>query len=109
MQTETKNEIFKEADEFETDDECDEETSENESDFEQEEITEEWKTIEDYENYEINNFGLVRNVKTQRILKPSKTRDNYFKLNLSKNGKVKKFYIHRLLASAFIENPNNYD
>jgi hypothetical protein len=42
----------------------DEETSECESDFEQEEITEEWKTVEGYENYEINNFGLVRNVKT---------------------------------------------
>jgi hypothetical protein len=35
----------------------DEETSECESDFEQEEITEEWKTVEDYENYEISNTG----------------------------------------------------
>jgi hypothetical protein len=42
----------------------DEETSECESDFEQEEIEEIWKKIEDYENYEISNFGLVKNVKT---------------------------------------------
>jgi hypothetical protein len=57
--------MFKETDEFETDDECDEEMS----DFEQEEIEEKWKKIEDYENYEINNFGLVKNIKTNKILK----------------------------------------
>jgi hypothetical protein len=69
MQAETKNEIFRETDEFETDDEYDEETSECDSNFEQEEIEEIWKKIEDYENYEINNFGLVKNIKTNKILK----------------------------------------
>jgi uncharacterized OB-fold protein len=41
-------------------------------------------------------------------LKPQKTKDEYFTVNLSKNGKVKTFLIHRMVANAFLKNPNNY-
>ena len=34
-------------------------------------MTEEYKQIEDFENYEVSNLGNVRNKKTGRILKPS--------------------------------------
>jgi hypothetical protein len=72
MQVDIKAEIEtieeQDIDLFNEDDEMDEETSENENDYEQEEITEIWKKIEDYENYEINNFGLVKNIKTNKIL-----------------------------------------
>jgi hypothetical protein len=48
-------------------------------------------------------------VKTQRILKPRKNNFGYFRVVLYKNGKMKEFLIHRLVAEAFIENPNNYE
>lgn len=40
------------------------------------------------------------------ILKPH-IKNGYFAVNLFKNGKSKHFYIHRLVAAAFIPNPNN--
>ena len=63
--------------------------------------------IEGYENYEVTCSGDVLNSKTGRVLKPGKNYKGYFFVILSKNGKAKKFYIHRLVAEAFIPNPLN--
>ena len=68
---------------------------------------EEWKQIEDYDNYEISNLGNVRNKKTNKLLKPHIT-IGYYDIILSKNNKIKHFKIHRLIAIAFIPNPNNF-
>jgi hypothetical protein len=65
-------------------------------------------TIADYDNYEINEDGQVRNKKTGRILKPWLGGCGYYYLALCKNGIPKTFKLHRLLALAFIPNPNNY-
>ncbi len=43
-----------------------------------------WRIIKDYENYMVSDNGLVKNCKTNRILKPSTT-DGYFRIKLSKN------------------------
>ena len=40
-------------------------------------------------------------------VKPYKTKEGYMRVCLYKDGKVKKFYVHRLLAIAFIPNPEN--
>ena len=66
-----------------------------------------YRTIKEYDNYEISNFCNVKNKLTGRILKPGKDRYGYYKLNLYKNGKCKLFKIHRLVAIAFIDNPFN--
>lgn len=71
-------------------------------------LSEEWKEIKDYENYEISNLGRVRNKKTGRILKPGKTRKGYLRVGLWKNGIKKLISVHRLAALAFLSNPNNY-
>ena len=64
---------------------------------------ERWKSVNGYANYEISSCGRVRNATTERILKPS---DNtYQTVNLSKNKKSKTHYVHRLVAEAFLENP----
>ena len=63
--------------------------------------------IKNYDNYSISNFGNVKNRKTNRILKPCNDKDGYKKINLCKNGDVKKFTIHRLVAKAFLDNPDN--
>lgn len=61
---------------------------------------EEWKTFEDYNNYLISNKGRIRNITTNRLLKPS-VASGYYKVRLSKNGKVKDFLIHKLVYCLF--------
>lgn len=69
-------------------------------------MIEEWKDIPGYEGvYEISNLGRVR--RNGKILKPLKD-SGYLRAHLSKNGIAKKVLIHRLVAFAFIPNPNNY-
>lgn len=80
-----------------------------------------WKDIIGYESlYQGSNFGRVRSldrwVKGKngsircckgKILKPGTNKDGYLYVNLYKNRKEKKFYVHRLVAEAFISNPDN--
>lgn len=69
-----------------------------------------WKDIQGFEGlYEVSNFGNVRSLKYGKIkyLKPADDGNGYYFVNLSKNGIVKNFKIHRLVANAFIPNPNN--
>ena len=66
-----------------------------------------WKTIKGYEDYYlISNMGDVLNISNQRKLKPKLTKLGYCRVNLSVNGKAKSFFVHRLVAIAFIENTN---
>jgi hypothetical protein len=70
------------------------------------EANEEWKLIKNYENYEVSSLGNIRNIKTKRILK-STNQGGYLIVGLCKNGKGQTIGIHRLVAIAFIENPEN--
>ena len=74
-------------------------------------LFEEWKTIENYEDYQVSNFGRVKSLKDEeeRILKQSTNKYGYQQVKLSKNRKPKTLYVHRLVAMAFIDNPNNYE
>lgn len=73
-----------------------------------------WKSIRGYEGlYEVSSTGYIRRTKetnrlrTDGILKFGKRR-NYLKVTLCINGTNKDFAVHRLVAEAFIPNPNNY-
>ncbi len=66
-----------------------------------------WKKIEGFEDYEISNFGNVKNLKTNKILKKSFNSDFYHKVGLHNNFGQKNFNIHRLVAIAFILNIEN--
>ena len=73
---------------------------------------EEWKPIPGYEGlYEVSNYGRVRSFKWSsngKILSPCKDGSGYCFVNLCKDGKAKKHCtVHRLVAEAFIPNPNN--
>ena len=71
--------------------------------------TEIWKQINDFDNYEVSNLGNVRR-KTKKgyhLLKPSVNNNGYYQVSLSKDGKAKPFRVHRLVAVAFIPNPDN--
>jgi hypothetical protein len=68
-----------------------------------------WKDIEGYEGlYQVSNMGNVKNLKTNRVLKSWKEGVGYLKIKLSKNNNHTRFKIHRLVAIAFLPNPNNY-
>lgn len=70
-------------------------------------MTEEWKTINDFENYQVSNLGNIRNVKTNKILKPIVSKQDYLKINLVNEGKCCQVYIHRLVALYFVDNKYN--
>ena len=52
--------------------------------------------------YQVSNFGNVKNIKTNKILKPRKDKDGYLDVSLNK----RHFRVHRLVAYMFIENNN---
>lgn len=69
--------------------------------------TEVWLPINGYDNYEVSSSGQVKNKNTGRILKMSCC-GGYMSVGLSNLEKKRKSYsVHRLVALAFIPNPNN--
>lgn len=62
--------------------------------------------IEGYENYTINESGVVINTKFNRQIKQY-INCNYYKVCISKNKKQHTLLLHRLIAEAFIPNPDN--
>ena len=68
---------------------------------------EEFKSIDNYDNYLVSNFGNIKNNKTNRIMKQDTHKQGYKQIGLTKNGKQKHFYVHRLVGIAFLENPDN--
>jgi hypothetical protein len=66
-----------------------------------------WKEIKGFENYEISNFGKIKNTLTEKILSP-KDEGGYLRITLVNSKKNRKtFLVHRLVAQAFIPNPEN--
>jgi hypothetical protein len=67
------------------------------------------KQIQDYEDYKIDGNGNVYSYKKNVAKKmiPQKATAGYHYVSLCKNGTRKNRFIHRLMAQAFIENPEN--
>lgn len=71
-----------------------------------------FKDIKDYEGlYQVSDHGRVRSLnynhtEETRVLKHQLDKDGYECLKLSKNGKHKTCKVHRLVAEAFIPNPD---
>lgn len=70
-----------------------------------------WKTILYAPNYEISNLGNIKNKKTNRLLTINYERlkkDNKrARPGLSHNGKIKGYYLHRIVAEHFLDNPED--
>lgn len=64
------------------------------------------RRIKEFNNYAISNQGYVKNISTNKNIKSFKTNSGYLQVSLTSGHK--KFYIHRLVATYFIENPINY-
>lgn len=76
-------------------------------------IKEIWKPIPGYEGlYEVSNKGNVRSLNYMhtgkwKTIKLIKHKNGYLMVCLCKDGKIKQASVHRLVASAFIPNPDN--
>lgn len=73
-------------------------------------MEEEWRAVVGYEGlYEVSNLGRVRSLfRYKKILKPIMTNKGYYRVVLSVCDVRKQYNIHRLVAMAFVPNPNNY-
>lgn len=67
------------------------------------------KPIKDFENYAVSSDGTVMNLLTNKIKKPRSngTGKGYMRVDLYKNGERRRCYVHRLVAEAYIPNPNS--
>lgn len=76
---------------------------------------EKWLPIRDFPNYMISNLGQVKSLSksckyrkaNEVILKANPRSNGYLKVDLYANGKAHTKTVHRLVAEAFIPNPNN--
>ena len=66
-----------------------------------------FRSIDGYDNYAISSFGRVKNTKTGKILKGSVNGQGYLVVCLCEDGVKKTHLLHRLVACAFLENPND--
>ena len=72
-----------------------------------------WKPVVGYEGlYEVSSYGRVRSLNYRNtnkitVLSSGIDKKGYKHINLSKDGKVKTYKLHRLVAQAFLPNPNN--
>ena len=72
-----------------------------------------WRDIKGCEGkYQVSNTGMVKSLNyrrtgKERILKLDDNGHGYLYVSLSKDGKGKSYPVHKLVATAFLENPNN--
>lgn len=62
-----------------------------------------WKDAPGFPGYQVSNAGRVRSF--ERILDPDNVK-GYYRVRLYRKGRVSRVYIHRLVASAFVPNPD---
>jgi hypothetical protein len=70
-------------------------------------MQESWIKVKGFELYSVSDQGKIRNDKTGRILKGGLDKDGYPQLILCKNGSRVNRKVHRLVAEAFVLNPDN--
>lgn len=73
---------------------------------------EEWKEIENYPNYMVSNKGNVKSLNykqtgLEKIMKQKKRKNGYCEISLRNKDGGRWFLVHRLVAMAFIPNPEN--
>lgn len=81
-------------------------------------MEEEWRDVVGYEGfYKVSSYGRVLSLhkkskiskREMSILTPKLTREGYYHVTLYGNGTRRNKTVHRLVAMAFLPNPNNYE
>lgn len=65
-------------------------------------VEEEFVTFDAFPNYAVSNYGRVVNINTGRDLTPYRQPNGYWKVDLCRKGVRRTFYLHRLVAKAFL-------
>ena len=66
-----------------------------------------WRPVPGYTGlYEVSEDGRVRNARTKRVLSRKTERNGYVRVHLSKDGCSKSVLLHRVVAAAFVPNPD---
>ena len=77
-------------------------------------MLEQWRTAivdgETWENYQVSNLGQILSLDYNRtgraeLMKPEEDKFGYFRVTLCKNKETKHCFVHRLVAEAFLPNP----
>ena len=68
-----------------------------------------WRTVDGFQNYEVSTDGRVRNSQTGRIVKAQVRPDGRIRIGLTRDKQSSKHNVHRLVATAFCNNENNYN
>ena len=68
---------------------------------------EKFVVIEMFNHYAVSNYGRIKNIKSGKILTPTKNQHGYMRYVFCQNGIKKGLVIHRLVAYYFIDNPEN--
>ena len=64
--------------------------------------------IQGYENYIVTRDGDVINTNSGRAMKKQINNSGYYRVELSLKGKQKRYFVHRLVAMAYISNNNGF-
>ena len=68
----------------------------------------EWRSVKGYDGrYLVSNTGFIYSKISNKVLKPNKMNNGYLSVELFKDGKSKRLLIHRIVAEAFIDNPES--
>jgi hypothetical protein len=67
-------------------------------------MKETWKTVVDFENYEVSSLGTVRR-RLGKTLKPTPDKDGYLTVRVGSRAEKHTLKVHRLVAQAFVPNP----
>jgi hypothetical protein len=68
-----------------------------------------WKPISGFEDYMVSNSGRIWSKKRNKFLSQKKNRYGYLMIRLYKNGDDDTLTVHRLVAKAFLPNPEGYE
>ena len=68
----------------------------------------EWRFVDEDKKYKVSSEGEIVNTLTGKKLKPILQANGYSHVTLSDKGSHKQRKVHRLVAKAFVNNPNNY-
>lgn len=66
-----------------------------------------WVKIDEYPNYSVSNTGEIQNNQTGKIRKLQHDKHGYFTITLKNESGRRNLKVHRLVATAFISNPEN--
>lgn len=69
--------------------------------------TEQWKVVPIASNYAVSTRGRVKNIKTGKIRKANVNNYGYMQVGLRSEGKTIFRLVHRLVADAWLPNPDN--